>query len=288
MTDHNPQSSVETLATHRCFGGWQTFHRHPSAVTGTAMRHAVYTPPHAEAGPVPVLWFLAGLTCTEENFTMKAGAQRAASELGLMLVMPDTSPRGEDVPDDADQSYDFGLGAGFYLDATQDPWAANYRMQTYVMEELPALIATQFARADMARQSISGHSMGGHGALTLALKHPGHFRSVSAFAPICAPSQVPWGAKAFGEYLGPDRATWRKHDAVALIEGGARVDELLVEQGEADPWLEGQLRPDLLEAACANAGIPLTLNRREAYDHGYYFVSSFIEAHLRWHRDRLG
>ena len=252
------------------------------------MRFGVYTPPQAEHGPVPLLWFLAGLTCTEENFSVKAGAQRAAAELGLMLVMPDTSPRGEGVPDDAEGAYDFGLGAGFYLDATQDPWAANYRMETYVTQELPALIAPQFARADMARQAISGHSMGGHGALTLALKHPGRFRSVSAFAPICAPSQAPWGVKAFMNYLGPDQAQWCKHDAVALIEDGARMPELLVEQGEADPWLADQLKPELLEAACAKAGIALTLNRRADYDHGYFFVSSFIDQHLAWHRERLG
>ena len=280
--------TVETLSTHRCFGGYQTFHRHASTATGTPMRYGVYTPPQAEHGPVPMLWFLAGLTCTEENFSVKAGAQRAAAELGLMLVMPDTSPRGEGVPDDPEGAYDFGLGAGFYLDATQAPWAANYRMATYVTQELPALIAAQFAHADLDRQAISGHSMGGHGALTLALKNPGRFRSVSAFAPICAPSQAPWGVKAFTNYLGPDRAAWRGHDAVALIEDGARVPELLIEQGEADPWLAEQLKPELLEAACAAAGIALTVNRREAYDHGYFFVSSFIDQHLRWHRERLG
>ena len=280
--------TLETLATHRCFGGTQSFYRHASAATGTAMRFGVFTPPQAQAGPVPLLWFLAGLTCTEENFAVKAGAQRAAAELGLMLITPDTSPRGEGVPDDAGGAYDFGLGAGFYLDATQAPWAAHYRMETYIAHELPALIAAQIEGADMARQAIGGHSMGGHGALTLALKHPGRFASVSAFAPIVAPSQVPWGQKAFPQYLGPDRAAWRRHDAVALIEDGARVGELLVEQGTADPWLEPQLRPELLESACAAAGIALTLNRHEGYDHGYFFVSSFIDAHLAWHRQRLG
>lgn len=278
---------IETLSTHRCHGGYQTFHRHPSAVTGTPMRFSVFSPPAAERGPVPVLWFLAGLTCTEENFPLKAGAQRAAAELGLMLVAPDTSPRGEGVPDDPDGAFDFGLGAGFYLDATQEPWARHYRMRSYLLDELPGVVAAAFAHADLGRQSISGHSMGGHGALTLALTNPGRFRSVSAFAPISAPSQVPWGEKAFGNYLGPDRAAWRAHDAVALIDHGRRVDELLVEQGGADPWM-AQLRPDLLEAACAGAGVPLTLNRREAYDHGYYFVSTFIGEHLAWHRERLG
>lgn len=278
---------VETLMTARCFGGTQTIHRHQSTVTGTPMRFAVFTPPQAEQGPVPVLWFLAGLTCTEENFIQKAGAQRAAADLGLMLIAPDTSPRGEGVPDDPEGAFDFGLGAGFYLDATQAPWSANYRMETYITQELAALIAAEFPAADMGRQAISGHSMGGHGALTLALKHPGRFRSVSAFAPIVAPSQAPWGEKAFGNYLGPDRAAWRKHDAVALIEDGARVGELLVEQGEADPWLDAQLKPELLETACAAAGIPLTLNRRAGYDHGYFFLSSFIDQHLAWHRERL-
>ncbi len=278
---------VETLMTARCFGGTQTIHRHQSTVTGTPMRFAVFTPPQAEQGQVPMLWFLAGLTCTEENFIQKAGAQRAAADLGLMLIAPDTSPRGEGVPDDPEGAFDFGLGAGFYLDATQAPWSANYRMETYITRELAALIAAEFPTADMGRQAISGHSMGGHGALTLALKHPGRFRSVSAFAPIVAPSQVPWGEKAFGNYLGPDRAAWRKHDAVALIEDGARVGELLIEQGDADPWLDTQLKPELLETACASAGIPLTLNRRVGYDHGYYFVSSFIDQHLAWHRERL-
>jgi S-formylglutathione hydrolase len=280
--------SLETLSSHCCFGGTQSFHRHASRATGTAMRFSVFTPPQAEAGPVPVLWFLAGLTCTEENFPLKAGAQRAAAELGLMLIAPDTSPRGEGVPDDAEGAYDFGLGAGFYLDATQAPWAKNYRMESYVIHELPALIAAEVPAADVTAQAISGHSMGGHGALTLALKHPGRFRSVSAFAPIVAPSQVPWGQKAFGSYLGADHVVWRAHDAVALIEDGARVDGLLIEQGTADPWLEGQLRPELLEAACAEARIPLTLNRRAGYDHGYYFVASFIDLHLAWHRERLG
>ena len=274
---------METLSSQRCFGGTQSFHRHASAATGTPMRFAVFTPPGD--GPFPVLWFLAGLTCTEENFTVKAGAQRVAAELGLMLVMPDTSPRGEGVPGDPDGAYDFGLGAGFYLDATEEPWAANYRMATYLARDLPDALASGFA-ADMARQSVMGHSMGGHGALTLALKAPGRFRSVSAFAPIAAPSQVPWGQKSLGRYLGADRGAWRAHDAVALIEDGHRVEELLVDQGDADQFL-AQLMPDALARACADAGIALELRMRPGYDHSYYFIASFVEEHLRWHAARL-
>lgn len=279
--------TVETLSTHRCFGGYQSFHRHPSASTGTPMRYAVYSPPQAEHGPVPVVVFLAGLTCTEENFVAKAGAQRAAAELGLMLVAPDTSPRGDGVPDDPDGAYDFGLSAGFYVNATHEPWARHYSMWNYVTEELPQVIADQYARADLARLGVMGHSMGGHGALTVALRTP-RFRTCSAFAPIVAPSQVPWGRKALGLYLGPDEHDWRAHDSVALIEDGARVAELLVDQGEADPFLAEQLRPELLEQACERAGIPLTLRRHDGYDHGYYFIQSFIADHLRWHAQRLG
>lgn len=274
--------TLETLSTHACFGGVQRFHRFASAATGTAMRFGVFTPPGP--GPHPVLWCLAGLTCTEENFTVKAGAQRVAAELGLMLVMPDTSPRGEGVADSPD--YDLGQGAGFYVDATEAPWAPHFRMWTHVTDELPALLAEHFP-ADMARQGITGHSMGGHGALTLALRLPGRFRSVSAFAPIVAPSQVPWGHKALGAYLGADPVAWRRHDAVALIEAGARVADLLVDQGEADAFLAEQLRPDLLAAACRDAGIALTLRLQPGYDHGYYFVQSFIADHLRWHAARL-
>ena len=245
------------------------------------MVFSVFTPPGD--GPFPVVWFLAGLTCTPAYFSEKAGAQRVAAELGLMLVMPDTSPRGGEVPDDA--AYDFGQGAGFYLDATQAPWSANFRMYSYLVDELPALIAAEFP-ADMAAQSIMGHSMGGHGALTIALKTQ-RFRSVSAFAPIVAPAQVPWGQKAFGGYLGPDETAWRAHDAVALIEGGKRLPALLVDQGEADQFLAGQLRPELLEAECDRAGQPLTLRRQIGYDHSYWFIASFIEDHLRWHAERL-
>ncbi len=278
---------LETLSSSRCFGGAQAFHRHPSSETGTPMRFAVYSPPAAERGKVPVVWFLAGLTCTEENFTVKAGAQRVASELGVMLIAPDTSPRGEGVPDDPEGAYDFGLGAGFYLDATQSPWSANYRMRSWIERELPALITAELPAADMERQSIMGHSMGGHGALTIGLRNPGRFRAISAFAPIVSPMNCPWGEKALGGYLGADRAAWRQYDACALIEDGARADALLVDLGEADSFLESQLRPQLLQQACAAAGVPLTLRLQPGYDHSYYFISTFIEDHLRWHAERL-
>ncbi len=280
--------TIETRSTHAMFGGTQGFYSHQSTETGTPMRFAVFVPPQAREGaPVPVVWFLSGLTCTEENFTTKAGAQKLAAELGLMLVAPDTSPRGDGVPDDAAGAYDFGLGAGFYVDATEPPFAGNYRMYSYITRELPQVIAANFL-ADMARQSIAGHSMGGHGALTIALKNPGAFKAVSAFSPIVAPGQVPWGEKALGGYLGADRAKWRAHDAVALIEDGARVADILVDQGDADTFLEGQLRPELLAAACKAAGIPLTLRLQPGYDHSYYFIASFIDDHLRWHAERLG
>lgn len=271
---------METLSRVRCFGGWQLVCRHASAATGTPMRFGVYLPPAAEQGKVPLLWFLSGLTCTEANFTEKAGAQRVAADLGMMLVVPDTSPRGDDVANDA--SYDLGQGAGFYLDATQAPWAPHFKMESWVARELPAVIAAAFP-ADMARQGITGHSMGGHGALTLALRHPQQYRSVSAFAPIVAPRQVAWGEKAFGAYLGSDRAAWRAHDACDLIADGARISEILVDQGTVDPFLETQLKPELLQAACAQAGMRLNLRMQEGYDHSYYFVASFIEDHLRHH-----
>jgi S-formylglutathione hydrolase len=270
----------------RSFGGRQVVYRHASSETGTEMRFSVYLPPAAEAGKVPVVWFLSGLTCTEDNFTVKAGAQRVASELGLMVIAPDTSPRGEGVPDDPDGAYDFGLGAGFYVDATQEPWARNYRMRSYIERELPALVAAELP-ADLDRQGIMGHSMGGHGALTIALRNPGRFRAVSAFAPIASPMNCPWGEKALSGYLGPDRASWREYDAAALIEDGARLPDLLVDQGDSDPFLETQLRPELLEKACAAAGIPLTLRRDAGYDHSYFFIATFIEDHLRWHAERL-
>ena len=277
--------TLETLSTARAFGGTQLACRHQSRETGTDMTFGIYLPPQAEAGaPLPVLWFLSGLTCTHSNVVEKGQYQRVCAELGLILVAPDTSPRGPEVPDEPD--YDFGQGAGFYVDATQAPFAANYRMYSYVAAELPDLVAAEFP-ADMSRQAIAGHSMGGHGALTLALKTPGRYRSVSVFAPIVAPGRVPWGEKALGRYLGPDRANWRSYDAVALIQDGARVPEILVDQGGADSFLERELKPELLEAACWDAGIALTLRMQEGYDHSYYFISTFMADHLRWHAERL-
>jgi S-formylglutathione hydrolase len=264
----------------------QGVYRHASRETGTPMTFSVFVPPQAEGGAkLPVVWYLSGLTCTHANVTEKGEYRRACAARGLIFVAPDTSPRGADVPDD--EAYDFGQGAGFYLDAAQPPFDCNYRMESYLIAELPELIAAHFP-ADMERQAIMGHSMGGHGALTLTLRHPGRYRSVSAFAPIVAPSQVPWGEKALTRYLGPDRAAWRGHDAVALIEDGARVEALLVDQGEADAFLAEQLRPDLLESACAAARIPLSLRRRPGYDHSYYFISTFMEEHLHWHAQQLG
>ena len=277
--------TLETLSTNKSHGGTQGVYRHESAETGTGMTFSVFVPPGAEGGAIcPVIWYLSGLTCTHANVTDKGEYRAACAELGLIFVAPDTSPRGQGVPDD--DAYDFGQGAGFYVDATQAPFDANFRMYSYVTEELPGLIAAEFP-ADMARQAITGHSMGGHGALTLALRNPGRYRSCSAFAPIVAPSQVPWGEKALGRYLGEDRAAWRAHDAVALIEDGARLAELLVDVGDADPFLDKELKPELLERACADAGIPLTLRRQPGYDHSYYFISTFMEDHLRWHADRM-
>lgn len=275
--------SLETLSEQRCFGGVQGIYRHQSTATDTPMRFAVFVPPGE--GPFPLLWFLAGLTCTEENFVTKAGAQRAAAEHGLILIAPDTSPRGEGVPDD-DDAYDFGKGAGFYVDATEAPWSANYRMRSYIEVELPARIAANFP-ADMSRQGITGHSMGGHGALTVALRNPERFRSVSAFAPIVSPLDCPWGEKALTGYLGADRAAWRPYDACALIEDGARVPEILVDQGDADQFLTEQLKPELLAEACREAGIDLTLRMQPGYDHSYYFIASFIADHIAWHGARL-
>jgi S-formylglutathione hydrolase len=278
---------VETVSTNTAFGGVQGVYRHASRETGTEMTFSVFVPPHAPGAKLPLVWYLSGLTCTHANVTEKGEFRRACAELGLIFVAPDTSPRGEGVADDPDGAWDFGLGAGFYVDATQAPYAAHYRMWSYVTQELPALIADQFP-ADMDRQSIMGHSMGGHGALTVGLTYPDRYRAVSAFAPIVAPGQVPWGEKALGGYLGEDRAAWRKHDAVALIEDGARIDALLVDQGAGDSFLEGQLRPELLRTACDAAGIDLTLHLRDGYDHSYYFISSFMDDHLRWHAARLG
>ena len=276
---------MEILSDNKAHGGRQLVCSHASVATGTDMTFSIFLPPQAEdGGKLPVVWYLSGLTCTHANVTEKGEYRAACAKLGLIFVAPDTSPRGDDIPD-AD-AYDFGKGAGFYVDATEAPWSANYRMWTYVTEELPALVAAEFP-IDSERQGIMGHSMGGHGALTVALSHRDRFRSVSAFAPIVAPSQVPWGEKALAGYLGEDRSAWRRHDAVGLIEDGALVPELLVDVGEADPFIEKELRPELLEAACAEAGIALTLRRQPGYDHSYYFISTFMAEHLRWHAERL-
>lgn len=255
------------------------------------MRFAVFVPPQAKAGPVPVLTYLAGLTCTEETFMTKGGAQRAAAEHGLMLIAPDTSPRGDGIPGDPDGSWDFGLGAGFYLDATEAPYAAHYRMYSYITRELPAVIADAFP-ADMARQGLFGHSMGGHGALTIGLKNPGQFRSLSAFAPICAPMQCPWGEKALPRYLGERQETWRAYDATELVLGldpaeAHKRPPLLIDQGTSDQFLESQLHPHLLENACSQAGYPLTLRHHAGYDHGYYFIATFMDDHIRHHAATL-
>ena len=277
--------TLATLSTNKSHGGVQGVYRHSSRETGTDMTFSVFLPPQAGGGArLPVIWYLSGLTCSHANVTEKGEYRRACAELGLIFIAPDTSPRGPDVPDE--EAWDFGQGAGFYVDATQPPFDRHYRMASYVAGELPALIAAHFP-ADMTRQGIMGHSMGGHGALTLALRFQGRYRSVSAFAPIAAPAQVPWGEKALDRYLGADRAAWRAHDAVALIEDGARVDELLVDQGAADNFLIDQLKPELLEAACAAAAIPLELRMQPGYDHSYYFIATFMEDHLRWHAERL-
>jgi len=276
--------SLETVSTTRTFGGTQGVYRHRSRETGTDMVFSVFVPPQAEQGPRPVVWYLSGLTCTHANVTEKGQFQRACGELGLVFVAPDTSPRGEGVPDDP--AYDFGQGAGFYLDATQPPWAQHFRMGSYIVSELPEVVAANFP-VDMARQGLTGHSMGGHGALTLALKNPGRWKSVSAFAPISSPLRCPWGEKALTGYLGPDRRAWRRYDATALIEDGARLPELLVDQGDADSFLKDQLKPELLEAACRDAGVPLTLRMQPGYDHSYYFIATFMADHLAWHAERL-
>jgi S-formylglutathione hydrolase len=278
--------AIETLAEHASFGGVQGFYRHACGSIGLPMKFGVYRPPQALRGEaVPALIWLAGLTCTEETFAIKAGAQRVAAELGLMLITPDTSPRDTGVAG-ADASWDFGNGAGFYLDATQAPWAERWRMESYVTQELPQVIAAHFPWR-RARLGLFGHSMGGHGALTLALRHPGTYASVSAFAPVAAPTQCPWGVKAFGHYLGEDRAAWAAHDATALVAGGARAPALLVDQGLSDKFLAEQLHVDRFEQACRAAGQPLTLRRHAGYDHGYFFIASFVEDHLRFHAQAL-
>ncbi len=279
---------LTTISRHRCFGGMQAVYSHDSPETGTPMRFGVFLPPQASAEtPVPVLYWLSGLSCTEENFIVKAGAQRVAAELGLAIVAPDTSPRGLDLPGETD-SWDFGRGAGFYVDATQAPWAAHYRMYSYVTEELRWLVACHFP-IDPTRSGISGHSMGGHGALTIGLRNPQAYRSISAFAPIASPMRCPWGEKAFTGYLGANREAWREHDATELIASrGWSGPPLRVDQGTADPFLDTQLKPELLREACRRAGVALELNLREGYDHSYFFIASFIEEHLRFHARHLG
>jgi S-formylglutathione hydrolase len=278
--------TMQTVSKNRAFGGTQGVYRHASSETKTDMTFSVYVPDHREGMKLPVVTYLSGLTCTHANVTEKGEFRSACAEHGLIFVAPDTSPRGQGVPGDPADSYDFGLGAGFYVDATEAPFARNYRMWSYVTEELPKLVSGQFP-VDTTRQSILGHSMGGHGALTCALRYPNRYRAVSAFAPIVAPSRVPWGIKALGGYLGANKDTWRKHDTVALIEDGAKFGDLLVDYGDADQFLTEQLRPELLQAACQKAGIPLTVRRQAGYDHSYYFISTFMGDHLRWHAQRL-
>jgi len=275
--------TLERIEHRACFGGWQDVYEHASRTLDCTMRFAVYLPPQAEKEKLPVLYWLSGLTCTEQNFITKAGAQRYAAEHDLILVAPDTSPRGDDVADA--EGYDLGKGAGFYVNATQAPWAAHYRMYDYVVEELPALIEANFPVIDA--RAISGHSMGGHGALVIALKNPGRYRSVSAFSPIVAPSQVPWGEKAFTAYLGEDRAAWKAHDTVALVAAAQERLPLLVDQGDADEFRRTQLKPELLQAAAQAAGHPLTLRLQPGYDHSYYFIASFIGDHIAYHAKAL-
>jgi S-formylglutathione hydrolase len=275
---------METVSTNRSHGGTQGVYRHASAETGTEMTFSVFVPDHAPGVKLPVLWYLSGLTCTHANVTEKGEYRAACAQHGVVFVAPDTSPRGDAVPDD--EGYDFGKGAGFYVDATQEPWAANFRMRSYIEIELPAVVAEHFP-VDMARQGITGHSMGGHGALTIALRDPSRFRSVSAFAPIVSPLDCPWGDKALGGYLGPDRAAWRAYDACALIEDGARLPDLLVDQGLADGFLEDQLKTKLLVDACEQAGQPATVRMQPGYDHSYYFIATFMPEHVAWHSERL-
>jgi S-formylglutathione hydrolase len=277
--------SLTLISEHRCFEGTQRFYAHESRECRTEMRFSVYLPPQAQQREVPVLYYLAGLTCTEETFMIKAGAQRLAAELGLMLVAPDTSPRKPRLPGD-DANWDFGIAAGFYVDATQDPWSAHYRMYSYVTAELPELVKA-VGGGSAERQSIFGHSMGGHGALVCALRNPDRYRSVSAFAPIVAPSDVPWGQKAFNGYLGSDAKQWAQYDASKLVAAKRYPRTILIDQGMADKFLTEQLKPELFEAACKQSGTDLRLNRREGYDHGYYFISTFIADHLKHHAQHL-
>ena len=269
--------------SHACFGGKQEVWSHRSRTLDCEMKFGLFLPPQVQHGPVPVLYWLSGLTCTEQNFITKAGAQRHAAEHGIALVAPDTSPRGDDVADA--EGYDLGKGAGFYVDATQSPWSAHYRMHDYVVHELPALVEARFPASDA--RAISGHSMGGHGALVAALRNPGRYRSVSAFSPIVAPSRVPWGEKAFSAYLGEDRAAWKQYDACELVASAGERLPMLVDQGEADEFLETQLKPQLLIDACTTAGHPLDLRMRPGHDHSYYFIASFIGEHIAWHAEAL-
>jgi len=276
---------MKTISEQKCFDGVQGVYEHESETCQCPMRFGVFVPPQARDGAAPALTFLSGLTCTEENFVVKAGAQRIAAELGIIIVAADTSPRGDDVPD-AEGEYDMGKGAGFYVDATEEPWARHYQMHSYVARELPRLIGENFP-VDPARLGIFGHSMGGHGALTIHLKHPALYRSVSAFAPIVAPSQVPWGNKAFGHYLGNKAEEWAAYDAVTLVHKQPSDAHILIDQGDADGFLQEQLRPELFRDACERAGQPLTLRMQPNYDHSYFFIATFIEDHLRWHAGQL-
>lgn len=276
---------MEQVSANRSHGGMQGVYKHESSETGTEMTYSVFVPDHTPGEMLPVLWYLSGLTCTHANVTEKGEYRAACAEHGIIFIAPDTSPRGGDVPDD--DAYDFGKGAGFYVDATQEPWAKNFRMRSYIEQELPVLIDERFTMADMTRQGITGHSMGGHGALTIALRNPGRFRSVSAFAPIVSPLNCPWGEKALSGYLGQDRAAWRAYDACALIADGARLPDLLVDQGEADTFLAEQLKTQLLVDACARAGQPATIRMQPGYDHSYYFISTFMAEHVAWHAKRL-
>ena len=279
--------TIKTISENKCFNGVQSVFTHESGETGCTMRCAIYLPPQASQRKVPLLFWLSGLTCTEENFTVKAGAQRVAAELGMAIVAPDTSPRGVRFPGD-DASYDFGLGAGFYVDATEAPWAANYRMYSYIVKELFDLVGANFA-VDTARVGIAGHSMGGHGALTIGLKHPERFRSISAFSPIVSPMRCPWGEKALTGYLGSDRAAWPDYDATELLaRRGWKGGPILVDQGTKDQFLDTQLKPELLRTACEQAGVPLQLRMQEGYDHSYFFIATFIEDRLRHHAAQLG
>ena len=277
---------MEKIGENLCFGGRQLRYSHASEVLGCEMNFSIYLPPQAEQEKVPVLYWLSGLTCSDENFVTKAGAQRYAAEHGVAIVTPDTSPRGEGVPDDPEGAWDFGLGAGFYVNATQAPWSEHYRMYDYVVTELPAMVAQHFP-VDDTRTAISGHSMGGHGALTIALKNPGRFKSVSAFSPICSPLNCPWGEKALGMYLGDDKKTWAEHDSCALMAGVAEKLPALVDQGDADNFLQEQLQPELLEAAAEAVGYPLELRMQPGYDHSYFFIASFIGEHIAFHASHL-